>query len=118
MTMQHPSAEELMAYGDATASAEVVAFGSATAGADVVVHVQSCSTCGEDVARYLQTQGELRAALFRFDCPDAHALGDYYLDLVEPAARARIAVHVGACDHCLADLQTVRAFLSAPPRDP
>src|SRR6185503_6984380 len=115
VTMQHPSAEELLAFGDATANADVVAFGSATLTApDVAVHVQSCSTCGEQLARLLQTQAKLRAALYRFDCPSAHTLGEYHLDLLDPTERTRIAAHAADCAHCLAELQTVRSYLAAP----
>jgi hypothetical protein len=66
------------------------------------------------VAQFLQIQAELRAALFRFDCPSAHTLGEYQLDLLEPSERTRIAAHAGDCEHCLAELQTLRSYLAAP----
>jgi hypothetical protein len=66
------------------------------------------------VAQFLQIQADLRAALFRFDCPSAHTLGEYLLDLLDPAERTRVAAHATDCEHCLAELQTLRTYLAAP----
>src|SRR3981081_194330 len=68
----HPAAEELMAYGDGEALASVAA------------HVSACSTGTEQVSSYARIQVELRRPLFRFDCPGAHTLGEYQLDLLAP----------------------------------
>ena len=57
---------------------------------------------------------ELRRSLYRFDCPNAQTLGDYQLELLEPAARTRIAAHAVECDDCRDELQTLRAFLALP----
>src|ERR1051326_5308348 len=57
---------------------------------------------------------ELRRPLYRFDCPNAQTLGDYQLELLEPAARTRIAAHAVECDDCRDELQTLRAFLALP----
>lgn len=56
----------------------------------------------------------LRRSLFRFDCPDAQTLGDYQLELLEPAERVRIAAHARDCDACSEELQTLRGFLAMP----
>lgn len=57
---------------------------------------------------------ELRHSLYRFDCPDAQTLGEYQLELLEPAERTRIAAHAVDCDECRDELQTLRAFLAMP----
>ena len=57
---------------------------------------------------------ELRRVLYRFDCPDAHTLGEYQLDLLEPDQRTQVAGHASECDECRADLQTLRSFLVEP----
>lgn len=54
----------------------------------------------------------LRRSLYRFDCPDAQTLGDYQLELLEPAERVRIAAHARDCDACSDELQTLRAYLA------
>jgi hypothetical protein len=98
----HPAAEELMAYGDGEAPA------------DVVAHVQACSTCTKQASSYTQMQGELRRSLYRFDCPDAHTLGEYQLDLLEAEHRRRVAAHAVDCDACSSELQTLRSYLAMP----
>jgi hypothetical protein len=57
---------------------------------------------------------ELVRSLYRFDCPDAHSLGEYQLELLEPAQRVRIAAHAAECDECRAELQMLRSFLVEP----
>jgi hypothetical protein len=61
-----------------------------------------------------ELEQELRRSLYRFDCPDAHALGEYELDVLEPVQRTRIAAHVVECDECRAELATLRDYLAAP----
>jgi hypothetical protein len=61
-----------------------------------------------------ELERELRRSLYRFDCPDAHILGEYEIDAVEPQDRTRIAAHVTECDECQAELHTLRAFLVTP----
>src|SRR5689334_17636594 len=56
----------------------------------------------------------LRRSLYRFDCPDPQVLGEYHLELLEPAERTRIAAHAVDCDACREELQTLRAFMAAP----
>src|SRR5258708_12139172 len=98
----HPAAEELMAYGDGEASANVVA------------HVDGCSTCTDQASSYAQMQGSLRRSLFRLDCPDAHTLREYQLDLLEPAHRRPIAAPALHCDPSTLPLQPLRLYLSMP----
>jgi hypothetical protein len=57
---------------------------------------------------------QLRRSLYRFDCPEAHALGEYALDLVDASERTRIAAHIVECDECQAELATLRDYLAAP----
>jgi hypothetical protein len=69
---------------------------------------------GGDEAGFGQFQQELRRSLYRFDCPDAHTLGEYELDLLDPDHRTRIAAHAVDCDECRAELHTLREFLAVP----
>ena len=57
---------------------------------------------------------ELRRALYRFDCPDAHTLGEYQMDLLDQTRRMQVAAHAADCDECRRELQTLRTFLAAP----
>ena len=56
----------------------------------------------------------LRQALYRYDCPDAHALGEYELDLLDPFERTRAAAHVLECEECTEELHVLRAYLTTP----
>jgi hypothetical protein len=57
---------------------------------------------------------ELRRALYRFDCPDAHTLGEYQLDWLDATERMQVAAHAADCHECRGELQTLRTFLAAP----
>jgi hypothetical protein len=59
-------------------------------------------------------ESQLRRSLYRFDCPQAHALGEYELGLLAPEQRTSVAAHALECDECRAELQTLRAFLATP----
>jgi len=91
-----------------------MAYGDGEAPANVVAHVEGCSTCTAQVRSYAHIQVELRRTLFRFDCPDAHTLGEYVLDLLEPEQRQSVAAHAVDCDACSVELQTFRGFLAMP----
>jgi hypothetical protein len=56
----------------------------------------------------------LRRGLYRFDCPDAHTLGEYQLDLLEPENRRRVAAHEAECDACGVELRALRSYLALP----
>jgi hypothetical protein len=56
----------------------------------------------------------LQRSLYRFDCPDAHTLGEYQLELLEPEQRTRVAAHANECHACRTELQTLRNYLSTP----
>ena len=57
---------------------------------------------------------ELRSSLYRFDCPDAHTLGEYQIGVLDPQESMRIAGHAAQCDECQADLRLLRQFLAEP----
>jgi hypothetical protein len=91
-----------------------MAYGDGEAPASVVAHIDGCSTCTAQLGSYAHIQVELRRALYRFDCPDAHTLGEYQLDLLEPQHRRSIATHATDCDACSAELQLLRSYLAMP----
>jgi hypothetical protein len=91
-----------------------MAYGDGEAPDSVIAHVAACSTCAEQASSYAHIQVELKRSLFRFDCPEAHTLGEYQLDLLEPEQRRSVAAHVVDCDACSVELQTLRSFLALP----
>jgi hypothetical protein len=74
----------------------------------------SMQASGDGIWEPEEFEHRLRRSLFRFDCPDAQTLGDYQLELLEPAERVRIAAHARDCDECTDELRTLRAFLAMP----
>jgi hypothetical protein len=80
----------------------------------------SMQASGADRPDFASTEMEawLHRSLYRFDCPDPHTLGEYELEFLEPEQRTRIAAHASECDHCRAELQTLRAFLTEPTQVP
>jgi hypothetical protein len=91
-----------------------MAYGDGEAPAAVVEHIEGCSACAEQVGAYVHLQGGLRQSLYRFDCPDAHTLGEYHLDLLEPEQRLRVAGHAVECEACGVELQMLRSYLAMP----
>jgi hypothetical protein len=57
---------------------------------------------------------QLRHALYRVDCPDAHTLGEFELDLLDPVERIRVAGHAVDCEACAAELGVLRTYLATP----
>jgi len=73
---------------------------------------------GSDEAGFAQFQQELCKSLYRFDCPDAHMLGEFELDVLDVDQRALIATHAVECEECRAELRMLREFLSMPTQLP
>jgi hypothetical protein len=65
-----------------------------------------------------ELQRHMRETLYRFDCPSAHLLGEYQLDVIEPEQRMQVAAHLTQCDDCRIELQGLRTFLDTPLRMP
>ena len=55
----------------------------------------------------------LGGALYRFDCPDAHTLGEYQIGVLDAPETMRVARHASECDECQAELRLLRGFLAA-----
>ena len=96
-----PAAEELLAVTDGESSPQVEG------------HVKGCAACATEVDALTSMQVALRQTLYRFDCPAAHALGEYELGFAAPEERLRIATHAAECDECALELRSLREFLQA-----
>lgn len=64
-------------------------------------------------ADYAQLQRGLRHALYRFDCPAPHELGEYALRLTAPAEGTRIAAHLRNCPRCADEFRQIGEFMAA-----
>lgn len=76
-------------------------------------HIRRCPHCAKRAHDYDLDQQALRALLYRVECPDAQALGEYYLGfgLLSAADRAIIGEHLKECSLCAADLARLKRFL-------
>jgi hypothetical protein len=99
----HPDPVDLLAYADGDASLEVEA------------HVERCPACASQVDELAGTQAALRRTLYRFDCPDPLALGEYALSLLGAERQQQTAAHVVECEACTAELQWLREYLASDP---
>jgi anti-sigma factor RsiW len=59
-------------------------------------------------------EARIAARLYRFDCPTALELGEYFLDLVSETRRAYIAQHLPLCPRCTAEYADLKAFMAQP----
>ena len=59
----------------------------------------------------------IAAGLYRFDCPTALELGEYFLGLVNETRRAYIAQHLPLCPRCTAEYAGYKAFMAQPDAD-
>lgn len=54
----------------------------------------------------------LHQLLYRFDCPDGEALGNYHLGLADAESAAVLERHLAKCPRCQADLATLVSFMA------
>lgn len=92
---------------------QIIAYIDGEADGATRKHIRCCPYCAKRAHDYDLDQQALRALLYRVDCPDAQALGEYYLGfgLLSPADRAVIEEHVTNCSLCTADLAKLERFL-------
>jgi hypothetical protein len=76
--------------------------------------MQASSNDQSDPDELVAFESRLRRSLYRFDCPDSFALGEYAIDLLPPERRLAIAGHAATCGDCRDELATLRAFLAMP----
>jgi len=94
---------------------ELVAHADGQAPGHVLAHLQRCSFCRAEARSYGAWQSALRHSLYRFDCPSAHALGEYQLGVLPAEEGRQIAAHAADCAVCAAELRTLRSFLATEP---
>jgi hypothetical protein len=81
----------------------------------VVEHHRRCPACAQRVARLAAEEASLRAHLFRADCPESLALGEWHLGLVSQQEARQIEAHLNVCPWCKQEIEELVAMLAAPP---
>lgn len=90
---------------------QLIAAMSQVAGEDVLEHLRQCSDCRERLNRLRQAEDRLKRRLYRWDCPDAEALGNFAFSLLDEAEQTRVTAHLQDCPACQQDLERLRNFL-------
>jgi anti-sigma factor RsiW len=98
---------------DEIADEQLIAYIDGEADSATREHIRRCPYCAKRAHDYDLDQQALRALLYRAECPDAQALGEYYLGvgLLSAADRAAIEEHLKNCSLCSADLAKLKTFL-------
>ena len=91
--------EDIFAYMDGEASPTL---------ADLI---RQCPDCAKTVREYAPAQERLRHALYRFECPAAHVLGEYERALLPPDQHTALTAHLRHCLRCAAELAMLREFM-------
>jgi hypothetical protein len=101
-----------------TTPEDIIAYVDGEAARAVAGHIRRCPHCTAQARELARAESTLRRVLYRFDCPQPHALGEYELDLLGPGERTAVAAHVLDCPRCAEELKTLRDFLRAEPAMP
>lgn len=91
---------------------DIIAYVDGEAPPDIAERIAADPQWSNEAREYARTQEVLRQRLYRYDCPSSQTLGEYELGMLVSVERTRIAQHVVACPHCLAELETLRAFMA------
>jgi len=78
----------------------------------VAAHVHTCRACREEADAFGRLRAVLHAGLFRRSCPDSIVLGEYALDMLEPAQRTTVAAHLVECAFCRAEERSFAPFMA------
>ncbi|MBX5448655.1 anti-sigma factor family protein [Thermogemmatispora sp.] len=79
----------------------------------VLEHLATCPTCATRVESYRRLELTLLQSLYRWDCPPAQVLGEYYLGLLNKEVAVAVRFHLATCQHCTAELAILSHFLTA-----
>lgn len=81
------------------------------ADSQVVDHLDACSHCSGRADRLHRIGVELRAGLYRADCPASFTLGRFHLQTLPDNRRQEVVLHLESCPHCQGELEMLEGFL-------
>jgi len=98
--------------------AELLAYLEGSADEETANRVEQSDEYRQRAEELAEEQAQLVARHFRYTCPDALELGNYYLGYLSAQDVRAIKRHLDHCPHCLYELTTFRTFLGEPERKP
>lgn len=93
---------------------QIISYVEGEADNVTMAHIKKCPYCAERASQLTLFQNQLRARLYRSNCPTPMALGDYHLGLMSASQVLMVAQHVRECPHCRRDLAELEEFLAEP----
>src|SRR3712207_3339421 len=74
----------------------------------VQAHLAECAGCAGRLAAARQFERQVRARLYRWDCPPPQQLADYHFGRVPPDDDRAIRRHLERCALCAAEVEDLR----------
>ena len=103
---------------DAIQDWELEAYGDGEAGTHVAEHLARCPACRARLAELVCFEQHLHQTLYRFDCPSANRLRDYYWGFLPANECQQVEAHLDACPHCRAELADLAGFVASERAQP
>jgi anti-sigma factor RsiW len=100
------------------ADEQILAMLDGDAAPQVSAHLADCASCAARLDDTRQVEQRLTGRLYRWDCPAPQQLGDYCLGLASANDADMIAQHLVLCAACSAEMEVLRAFMSANAASP
>jgi hypothetical protein len=91
--------------------ARILAYLDGEADPETSIRIERSETYRRRARELDRLQKNLRARLYRSDCPDPQVLGEYQLGFLGTEQARAVAAHLVDCPHCAGELADLRAFL-------
>ena len=78
---------------------------------DVIDHLAHCASCAARLDTAQQAEQSLRAALYRWDCPNPQTLAEYHLGRASADQQRAIVRHLEICARCSEEMAELVLFM-------
>lgn len=92
---------------------ELLAYLAGEAEPKITAHLDECNLCRQRVATLAKQERQLRASLYRSQCPPSLTLSEYHIGFLSAVEARTIDRHLQHCPHCRHELQRLTAYLTA-----
>lgn len=92
---------------------ELLAYLAGEADSKITAHLDECNLCRQRAATLAKQERQLRASLYRSQCPPSLTLSEYHIGFLSAAETRDIDRHLQHCLHCRQELQRLTAYLAA-----